>query len=174
MAPVVSMFRIIFCAVPAFMRVEPATTSAPTSATMATCARVFVGFYGCAQRFWAAGDDELPDARADVKGGWAFDGVEGGNASAGAGADVDEAPALRERRGDQIDCLRDLPQSLLHGTSDLGIFAVDDAGDFKRRFTIQIGRGEVCFLGPEAAEFRGLCFARQRLSFQVCIPNSSC
>ena len=79
-------------------------------------ARVFVGFYGCAQRFWAAGDDELHHARADVKGGRAFDGVEGGDASAGAGADVDETPALGERRGDQIDRLRDLPECPLHGS----------------------------------------------------------
>ena len=34
MAPVVSMFRIIFSAVPAFIRVEPLITSGPTSATM--------------------------------------------------------------------------------------------------------------------------------------------
>src|SRR6476661_4711347 len=34
MAPVDSMFRTIFCAVPAFMREEPATASGPTSVTI--------------------------------------------------------------------------------------------------------------------------------------------
>ena len=34
MAPVDNMFSTIFCAVPAFMRVEPVTTSAPTSTTI--------------------------------------------------------------------------------------------------------------------------------------------
>src|SRR3989441_13122778 len=38
MAPVESIFRIIFSAEPAFMRLEPATTSGPTSATISTCA----------------------------------------------------------------------------------------------------------------------------------------
>ena len=47
MAPVVIMFRIIFCAVPAFMRVEPEMTSGPTSATMAMSAASASGFPDC-------------------------------------------------------------------------------------------------------------------------------
>ena len=38
MAPVDSMLRIIFCAVPAFMRVEPVMTSGPTRAHKSICA----------------------------------------------------------------------------------------------------------------------------------------
>jgi len=34
-APVVSMFSTIFCAVPAFIRLEPETTSGPTGVTIA-------------------------------------------------------------------------------------------------------------------------------------------
>src|SRR6267378_4450854 len=54
-------------------------------------AGVFVGFHGRAQRFWAAGDYELDHARIDIKGGRTFDGVEGGDAPAGASAHVDQA-----------------------------------------------------------------------------------
>ena len=38
MARVVIMLQMSFCAVPAFMRVEPATTSGPTSATISMSA----------------------------------------------------------------------------------------------------------------------------------------
>ena len=38
MAAVLSMFRISFCAVPAFMRVEPAITSGPVCGAMVICA----------------------------------------------------------------------------------------------------------------------------------------
>src|SRR5471032_1813440 len=38
MAPVVSMFSTIFCAVPAFIRVDPESTSGPTSATISISA----------------------------------------------------------------------------------------------------------------------------------------
>jgi hypothetical protein len=39
MAPVLSMFSTIFVAVPAFRRVEPASTSGPTTGVMATSTR---------------------------------------------------------------------------------------------------------------------------------------
>ena len=136
-------------------------------------AGVFVGFHGCAQRFWAAGDYELDHARVHVKGGRTFDGVEGGDASAGAGAYVDQTPALGECRGDQIDRLRDLPESALHGGGNLGIFSVDDAGDFERRLAIEIDGGGVCFLGTEAAEFYALSSAVQGLALQAFFPKAS-
>jgi len=69
--------------------------------------------------------------------------------------------------------LRNWPQSPLHGTSDLGIFTVDDAGNFERRFTIEIGGSEVCFLGAEAAEFYAACFAIRSFAFQARFPKAS-
>ena len=108
----------------------------------------------------SARDDELDQARIEIKGGRTFDGVERGDASAGAGADVDEAAALGERRGNQIDGLRDLREGALDCSGDLGIFTVDDPGDFKRGFAIEIGGGGVCFLGAKAAE---VCLRNQPL-----------
>ncbi len=141
-------------------------------------AGVFVGFDGCTQRSWAARDDELDHARVDIKGGRTLDGIERGDASAGAGADVDQASTLGERRGDQIDRLRDGPQSALHGGSDLGIFSVDDAGDFERGLAIEIGGGGVRFLGAEAAEIDAGCFtirnlALRSVAFQAFFPKAS-
>ncbi len=43
MAPVVIMFVTIFCAVAAFMRVEPETTSGPTSVTITMSAASAIG-----------------------------------------------------------------------------------------------------------------------------------
>ena len=96
----------------------------------------------------------MDHARIDIKSGRTLDGVECSDASAGAGADVDEASTLGERRGNQIDSLRDGSQSALHGGSDLGIFSVDDAGDFERGLAVEVGRRSVSFLRREAAEVR--------------------
>src|ERR1700687_3362870 len=130
----------------------------------AQLARVFIGLHGGRQRFGSASDDELDRTGVDIEGGRTFDGVESRNASAGAGAYVNEATALRERGCDQVDRLRDLRERALHGGRDLGIFTVDDARDFECGFAIEIGRGGVCFLGYEAAEFRGRCFADRRFA----------
>jgi hypothetical protein len=54
MAPVVIMFRIIFWALPAFMRVEPETTSAPTSATTVISAASTRAFLDCRSRLRCA------------------------------------------------------------------------------------------------------------------------
>jgi hypothetical protein len=74
--------------------------------------------------------------------------------------------------------LRDLPESALHGGGNLGIFSIDDAGDFERRSAIKIDGGGVCFLGAEAAEFYGHSFADQLFAlqvfaFQACFPKAS-
>ena len=178
MAPVVIMFRIIFCAVPAFMRVEPEMTSGPTSATMAISAAaasgvsviagdgggvraagagvghggddigraagggdadhhvfargaaagdvalaqflgVFVDFDRRGQRLGSAGHDVLHLAGSRGVGGRAFGGVEGGDAAAGAGADVDQPAAVAQTAGHLIDHLRDLRDRLLDRGGDL-------------------------------------------------------
>ena len=41
-----NMFSTIFCAVPAFKRVEPATTSGPTTGTMLISAALVIGLFG--------------------------------------------------------------------------------------------------------------------------------
>jgi hypothetical protein len=61
-----------------------------------------------------------------------------------------------------------LRQSALHRGSNLGIFTVDDAGDFERALAIEIGGGGVGFLGAQASEFRGRFFA-----FQSVFPKAS-
>ena len=106
--------------------------------------------------------------RIDVKSGRTFDGIEGRDASTGAGAHVNEAPALRECCGDQIDRLRDLREPAFNGGRDLGIFTIDDASDFERGFAIEIGGGGVCFLGAEAAQFGAVSFV-----FQDCFTKAS-
>jgi hypothetical protein len=55
--------------------------------------------------------------------------------------------------------LRDLPEGALHGGGNLGIFTVDNAGDFERGFAIETGGGAVRFLGTEVAEIGAACFA---------------
>ena len=62
---------------------------------VAPCLRIILAdFGGRAESLVASRDDELHRARIGVEGGWAFDGVERGDATAGSGADVDEASAV--------------------------------------------------------------------------------
>ena len=56
----------------------------------------------------------------------------------------------------QVDRLRDLRERALDGARDLGVFGVDDAGDFERRLAVEIGGGGVRFLGAEAAKIMTL------------------
>ncbi len=72
----------------------------------------------------ASGDDELNGAWVGIECGRALDGVEGGDATAGAGADVDEASATAKGGGDEIDGARDLGQDAGYGESDGGVFGV--------------------------------------------------
>ena len=122
-------------------------------------AGVLVGLDGRGQSFGTAGDNELDHARVDVESWRTLRCIERGNASAGAGADVDESPAMRERRGDPIDCLSDLRQSALHRGRNLGVFMVDDAGNFERGLEVQIGGRGVCSFGAEATQVHAGCSA---------------
>lgn len=115
-------------------------------------AGVFIGFDGGGQRFITSGDDELNHARRDIESGRAFDGIEGGDSTAGAGAYVDQAASAGKRVSYEINCERDLRQSALYGRGDLCVFGVDDASDFERRLAIEIDRNGVGLFGAEAAD----------------------
>ena len=207
MAPVEIMLRTILCAVPAFMRDDPANTSGPTSVTMAKSAArsrgelrlqvramvlaprrraysraamvkgvrplvamprtisclpglrflisregesgvVFAGFSGGAQRFGASGHDELHGAGIGVEGGRDFRGVESAETAAGAGADVDEASAMTEARGDHVNGTGDLRQCAADCGGNGRVFVIDHADDFERRHLVEIaGRGRNLFGG---------------------------
>ena len=71
--------RIIFCAVPAFMRLEPAMTSGPTSVTIATCA----AFSSCEPRLQVTAIGLGALAARVLNGG-------DGEWSASAGGDADD------------------------------------------------------------------------------------
>src|SRR6202030_1374956 len=96
--------------------------------------------------------DELNGAWVGVEGGGTLDGVEGGDASAGSGSDVDEAPTAAEGGSDEIDGTRDLRQSAGHGEGDGDVFGVDEGRDLEGRFLVEVEGGVVGLLGAEAAE----------------------
>ena len=98
---------------------------------------------GAAQRLRAASDYKLDHAGINVKRWRTFDGIERSNASAGAGADIDEPAASRQCVSDEFDRLRNLREGSLYGRCDLGIFGVNDASDFECGFAIKIARGGV-------------------------------
>jgi hypothetical protein len=77
---------------------------------------------------------------------------------------------MRERRGDQIDRLRDLRQSALHGGRNLGVFTIDDAGNFERGLAIEIGGRGVGFSVPRRAGPAG-CFCVLRLCASRLLPQ---
>jgi hypothetical protein len=93
-----------------------------------------------------------------VECGHALGSVEGGNAPAGPGADVDEASAPAEGGSNEIDRARDLRQGAGYGQRDSSIFSVDKAGNVERRFLIEVVGGVVGLFGAELAE-HGFGFA---------------
>ena len=114
----------------------------------------------------ASGNNELDRPWIGIKGGAAFRGVEGSDASAGAGADVDEASTFAQRGGDLVDSASDLRQGTLHGSGDGGVFLVDEAGDFERGFAVEVGGGGIGLLGAEAVHIGGFARALQRSAFR--------
>jgi hypothetical protein len=131
-------------------------------------AGIFIGFDSSAQSFRSAGDDELDEVRVRVKCGRAFGGVERGDASAGAGAYVEEASTLGEGSGNEINGLGDLRECALHGGSDLGVFGIDNAGDLKRGLTVEVNRGGIAFLRDQATEI-----GSNRAALQAFFSNAS-
>ena len=90
---------------------------------------VFVDLDRGSQGLGAAGHDvrDLPGSGGVGRG--TLGGVEGCDAAAGSGANVDQPSAVTEAAGYLVDDLRDLRECLLNGCRDLGVFVVDDAGD---------------------------------------------
>ena len=126
---------------------------------------VLVDFDGRGQSLGSAGHDVLHLARSGGVGGRTLGGVERGDASAGAGADVDQPAAVAEAARHLVDDLSDLRNRLLHRRGNLRVFVVDDPRDLQRR------------LGVEALGRLVLAFRRQLLeegglvvigSFRLC------
>jgi hypothetical protein len=106
------------------------------------------------QRLGAARDDELNDAWIDVKRGRTFDRIEGGDPSAGAGADIDEATALASAGGDPGRPLAQSAQRALFtaaatlASSTLMMRAIWSADLLSRP-----AEADIRFLGAEALKF---------------------
>ena len=102
---------------------------------------IFVDVGGGGEGLGAAGHDVLHLGGQGGVGGGTLGCVERGDAAAGACADVDEAAAIAQRAGDDVDDYGDLGKGLADGGGDLGVFVVDDAGDLQRRLGIEaLGR----------------------------------
>jgi hypothetical protein len=73
--------------------------------------------------------------------GWrAFGGVENAKASAGAGADVNQAAAGFHASSDGFDGFGDGGEFAADGAGDFGVLAVHQANDFERAPAIEIFR----------------------------------
>ena len=105
--------------------------------------RILVHFDRRCQGLRASGHDVLNALRRGGKGGRALGGVEAGDAAAGSGANVDQAPSVAQAARHHVDDQSNLGQRLLNRGGNLRIFVVDDAGDFKGRFGVEAHRGFV-------------------------------
>lgn len=123
---------------------------------------IFANFGGGDESLWAPCDQEV-DAM-EIKGGRNFDGIEGGDASAGPGADVDEAPSAAEDGDEEIDGAGNLRKRAGDRTGDGCVFGVDETSDFERGFLIEIASRRVGLLGTELVE--GSAYWFQVLSLQ--------
>jgi hypothetical protein len=99
----------------------------------------------------------LDQVRAGVEGGRDFGGIESSEAAAGSSADVNEASAVAEAVGDNIDGAGDLWKGASHDLGYGGVLLIDQADHFQRGHLIQItGGGEDLFGGKFAKIlFRG-------------------
>src|SRR5260370_41070432 len=93
---------------------------------------VFAGFGGRRQGLNASGNNELDGPWIGIEGGAAFGGVEGGDASASACADVDQASTFAQRGRNLVDSASDLRQGTLHGRGAAGVCLVEEAGELVR------------------------------------------
>src|ERR1700739_352459 len=79
---------------------------------------VLIDLDGRGKGLGAAGHDVLDGLRRGGEVGWALAGVEGGDASAGAGTDVDEASTVADAVGHPVDDLSYLGQRLFYRSGD--------------------------------------------------------
>src|SRR5262249_26318915 len=94
--------------------------------------RVLAGFRFGAQGLRSAGDEELHQLGRGRERGRDFRGIERADASARPSADIKQASALAEVRGDQVNGSGNLREGAPDGGSNLRIFGIDDARDFER------------------------------------------
>ena len=115
----------------------PMTTSFLLEAQAGDAARpflvvVFDAFLGFEHRLLAARHDRLHERRRRAEGRRHLGGFDDAEPSAGAGADEDDAAALLERLGDDLDAVRDPLAFLVDGGDDLAVLVdhhVDDLGN---------------------------------------------
>src|SRR5579864_5665784 len=111
-------------------------------------AGIFTGFGFGAESLGPAGNDVLHEAGRSGEGGRNFGSVEGADAPAGAGADVEKPSALAEMGGHEVDGAGDLRQRVLDGGGDFGVFGIDDAGNLEGGLEVEIaGMGVRTFGG---------------------------
>jgi hypothetical protein len=95
------------------------------------------------ERFGASGDNGFNPFRRGAERGRALRSIEGSDAPAGAGANVEDAPASADRFDSLIHRLRDLGHGSAYRRRNLGILRVDDPEDPFRRKEIDIDRARV-------------------------------
>jgi len=78
---------------------------------------------------------------------------------------------MRERRGDPIDCLSDLRQSALHRGRNLGVFMVDDAGNFERGLEVQIADAAFALSVPRRRRSTLVAPRFKALRFKIASPR---
>ncbi len=113
---------------------------------------VFVDFNGGGEGFGAAGHDVLHLPGSGGVGGGALGGVEGGDAAAGTGADIDEPAAVAQAARNVVDDLCNFGKGFLDSTGNLGVFVIDDAGYLQRRFGVKALGSFVLALGGQVLE----------------------
>ena len=110
---------------------------------------VFVDFNGGGEGLGSAGHDVLHLSGSGGVGGRTFGGVEGGDATAGTGADIDEASAVAQAARHLVDDLGNFRNGFLDGRGDLGVFVIDDAGDLECGLGVKALRCLVLALGSQ-------------------------
>ena len=113
---------------------------------------VFRSFGGAGERRFASSHDADHHVLGDAVSGGAFGGVEHAEASAGAGADVEETAAILEGGDDGVHRAGDVRDFARHGLGDLAVFIVDDTKDILRGKRIDSRGSGVRLFGEQFIE----------------------
>ena len=105
------------------------------------------------ERAGSSGHDALHLLGGGAEGGRTFRGVEHAQTSAGAGAHVEESPALAEARHDEIDRTRDGRQLAGHRVRNAAVLGGDAFEDSLDVEGVEIERARIALLGGETGEF---------------------
>ena len=121
--------------------------------------RVILGILnGEADGVIAARDEPDHQTGVNGKGRRTFRCIDDAEPAAGAGADIKQAPARLQPRGNPVDGVGDSAGRLPDSLGTPAVFLVDEAHHLDGRYTVELHGGGIAPLGPQRSDPLQKCF----------------